>query len=695
LNNFPFHLEQPIWLLIPVFLVSVAISAVLYYRFNSGFSPTLRKILFAIRFLVLFILGLLLLNPNFYQNTKILNKPVLLVAVDNTESMLLAGDSGAIVNQTQQLVQQMTTELSEVYDIDLVGFNHEIQANPVIDFSGKRTDLGAVLNYAHEKYYMLPKAGIVLLTDGNNNRGVNPQALAANHGIPVFPVVFGDTNPAVDAFIDAIYYNKTVKAGAQFPVDVVVQAHGLKDEILKVQISKDGKLLQEQEVRVSQADFSKEVRFMPESAGQGSQAYQVSISPLQNERNHKNNESTFYVRTIESGEKILVLGAAPHPDLGAIASALWQFEDMEVEVKTLINYPIDFTKYQLIIAHGLPSSDERSRAIWADRQFHSGSVWYIWSTTTQLKMLENNDFAWQQALDISGYEYVEAAANNQFTNFIMPSDWAKMYSGYPPLYVPFVKMENTKPQETMFNQSIRGYNSGNPLLSFWSLGPLKRAWLSGEGLWKWRLHNYQTKSNHLEFNTLIHHISKYLLTGAIQSRFHLDHQSSYNETDLIKWQAQTFNKAYEFVNDARISLTLTNAEGVEYQYMFSLDEQAYFAQLGYLKSGIYNYLAEAILADTTFKKTGSFVVEAWNMEKSASGANMPLLNSLAQESRGKVYTTQNSLQLISDLKSSPDATPRYSIVQKIIQFIELRRLLIILLILLGSEWVLRKRWGSY
>ncbi len=695
MNNIPFHLEQPIWLLIPVFLVSVAISAVLYYRFNSVFSPTLRKILFAIRFLVLFILGLLLLNPNFYQNTKILNKPVLLVAVDNTESMLLVNDSLSLRSEINQILEQMKTELDEIYDVEIVGFNHQIESNPTFDFLGKRTDLGSVLQYAGDKYYMLPKAGIVLLTDGNNNQGINPTSLAENDATRIFPLVFGDTLPAVDAFIDAIYYNKMVKLGAKFPVDVVIQAHGLKDEKMVVSIEKDGKTIQEQQITVSQSDYNKELRFLLESANQGSQAYVVKLSPLDAERNRSNNERSFYVQTIESGEKILVLGHSHHPDLGAIASALRQFEDLEVEVKTLVNFPIDLSKYQLIIAHGIPSADERSQALFLDPQFNSRSVWYIWSTTTQLKSLESANFPWKMESEITGFEYVGAQANSQFTSFLMPGDWARQYSGYPPLYAPFVKLGNQQPVDIMFKESLRGYETGESLLGFWNSGPLKRAFLAGEGLWKWRLYNFQTKGNHDDFNALVHRISKYLLTGAVKSRFHLDYQGTYNETDLIRWQAQTFNKAYEFVDNAQISLTLTNEEQVEYEYVFSLENQSYMAQLGYLKSGSYQFKAQAVLPDTTFQKTGSFVVEAWNMEKSSSGANMPLLNSLAQASRGKVYQAQNSAKLINDLKVSPESAARYSIIQKIIQFIELKWLLLLLVLLLATEWVLRKSWGSY
>ena len=66
------NFERPIWLLIPVLLVSIAISAFLYCRSKEDFPPYLRIILFSMRFLLLFGLGILLLNPYFFNESKVL-----------------------------------------------------------------------------------------------------------------------------------------------------------------------------------------------------------------------------------------------------------------------------------------------------------------------------------------------------------------------------------------------------------------------------------------------------------------------------------------------------------------------------------------------------------------------------------------------------------------------------------------------
>lgn len=695
MKDLPIHFEQPIWLVIPIVLVSLALSAFLYYRKQRAFPDWLSILLFSLRFLVFFLLGILLLNPFFFHQEKLSQKPVLVVAIDESESMLNHTDSIDLRENIQKIQNEIQNELSAFYEIDFLAFDHTVIETPTYQFNGKRSDLGKLLNYVENKYYMLPVGGLLMLTDGVYNQGINPLHEAENNTTSIYPIVFGDTNQYSDAAIKNIFHNKVVRQDASFSLEVVVQANALQNEKIQLQVLKGEKVLQEKEILIETDNQSVAVDFDLKARGKGLEAYEVRILNLDRERNLKNNRSVFYVQLIESGNKILILGDHHHPDLGAIASSLRKVEGFDVEVKTLQDFPIKPDGYELVVFHGLPSIDERSRELFKNVEWQRKALWYIWSSSTSLEELSLQDFPFDINSPITGFEYAEVSPNTDFNNFNLPLNWAKIYGDFPPLYVPFVQLSSNRKVDVLFNQNIRGYESGQALLCFWNKASLKRSYLAGEGLWKWRIYNYQNKGDHQNFDLLMQRIARYLLTGTYSDRFNIQYQSSYSETDLIKWNAFVYNAAYEAITDAVVSMQVFDELGREYPYQFSTEENGYMANLGYLKAGKYSFKAEAKLIDTTFSEEGNFVIEAWNMEQAKSVTDITLLRQLASKSGGQVFLNNQEKELVEVLKNKPEAARRYSYIEKIINLIDFPYIALLLLLFLSAEWVLRKRFGSY
>jgi len=671
--------------------VSVAIAFLLYYKKKSVFSKSLSSLLFALRFLTVFVIGLFLMNVFFFHQEKQIQKPILVVAVDESESMIQDADSTSLKTEIQQKVNQLKSELEEVYQIDFLGFHQEVLERPDYKFTGKRTDLGNVLQYIEDKYYMLPLEAVVLISDGQNNQGLNPLYLLESSSNAVYPVLVGDTSRPSDLWIDATYFNRVVKQNADFPVDVVVQASQLKGQKANIQIKKQGRVIAQKDVEFSTNNESREIRFELNEKTSGLKRYKVSVVSNAQEQNTKNNIYDFYIQVVESGQKVMIIGNNPHPDLGAIASALRKVDGLEVEVKTLNDYPFKIEDEQLLILHGLPSKDERSKALMSKDELKSKAIWFIWSTSTSMNQTEFPYFVTK----ISGYEYAEPQAVEGFNDFLLTTNWQSNFNDYPPLYVPYTTLTAKKKMSNLFTQKIRGYESGEPLWSFWEEQGINKCYLGGEGIWKWRLHNYQTEGNHYQFNDLVKRVAKYLLTGVYNDRFNLQYQSSYNETDQVLIEAQVLNKAFENISNAEVSLDLTDEQSNNYPYQFSKLNDKYQLDLGYLQSGIYQFEAAAKTADTTLKEKGQFVVDSWNLEVSKTGTNVALMNEIAVTTNGKTYFISNLDPLIKELKENQNTAAHYQYIQKIVNLIDIKWLLLILITLLSAEWFMRKYFGGY
>ena len=691
MNSLPFHFEQPIWLLLPVFLVSVSIAVFLYYKKKSEYPKTLSWVLFTVRFISVFIIGLLLMNVFFFHQEKQLQKPVLVVAIDESESMMQNADSTSLKKEIRQKANQFKSELEEVYQIDFLGFHQDVLENPEYEFKGKRTDLGKALQYIEDKYYMLPLEAVVLISDGQNNQGQNPRHFLESTPNSVYPVLIGDTSKPSDLWVDAVYFNRVVKQNADFPVDVVVQASQLSGQKGVVKIKHNGMTIAQKEIAISTENESREIRFEISEKTSGMKRYEAEVICDAQEQNTLNNSSDFYLQVVESGQKVMIIGNNPHPDLGAIASALRKVDGLEVKVQTLSDYPFKIEEEQLLILHGLPSKDERSKALMRKKELKSKAIWYIWSTSTDLNDSEFPYFV----TNLSGFEYAEPNPVESFNDFLLPGNWQSEFSDYPPLYVPYVKMTAKKQMSHLFTQNIRGYDLGEPLWSFWEDQGINKSYLAGEGIWKWKLNNYQKEGNHHQFNDLVKRVSKYLLTGVYNDRFNLQYQSSYNETDQVIIEAQVLNKAFENISDAEVSMELTEEQGNNYPYQFSNHNNNYQLDLGYLKSGIYQFKASAKTADTILKENGQFVVESWNMETAQTGANFQLMSEIASITAGKTYFISNIDAVIQDLKESQNTAARYQYIEKIVNLIDIKYLLILLLTLLSAEWFLRKYFGGY
>jgi hypothetical protein len=293
------------------------------------------------------------------------------------------------------------------------------------------------------------------------------------------------------------------------------------------------------------------------------------------------------------------------------------------------------------------------------------------------------------------FEHVEATYNDNFTSFQWPQKYKNSMDFFPPLYAPFSSFKNNKKSDIMFWQSMRGFQSDKPLLAFWSKGLRKYGLLSGEGLWKWRIYNYRSFGNHDIFNAFITRVSRYLLTGVYDDHFNIMYKNVYHETDLIEWEAQVYNQAFEPIPEAEISLKITDNEGHDYPYQFSNEGSSYRLNLDYFKPGEYSFHAIAKTKDTIYYEQGNFVVNAWNMEQSKLGANTELLNRLARTSNGKVFYPSEISELNKYLIERPDFKPRSSFTQKLLNLIDMEWLALIIILLLGIEWILRKRNGSY
>src|SRR5699024_7856262 len=115
----------------------------------------------ALRFLVYFALLLLLINPKFKQNSYTLEKPKLVLAIDNSRSIKAFGQSDAVRDFVDEL--QSNPEIKDRFDVESYTFGNDFKTADSLNFDEGQTDISRAFSNLR-KLYARQTAPTVLIT---------------------------------------------------------------------------------------------------------------------------------------------------------------------------------------------------------------------------------------------------------------------------------------------------------------------------------------------------------------------------------------------------------------------------------------------------------------------------------------------------------------------------------------------------
>ena len=158
------------------------------YFFRPG--PTrFRYFLAALRFFAVLGLLVLLINPKIRETRVFLEKHRLVLLLDNSASIRTDSSRQALYNLRSLFGRD--PEIADRFDRDLFTFGDAMSLSDSLDFTAGRTNIGSALDRATQAINS-DHAVILIATDGNENSG-RSYLQAAGTGIPVYPIVIGDT----------------------------------------------------------------------------------------------------------------------------------------------------------------------------------------------------------------------------------------------------------------------------------------------------------------------------------------------------------------------------------------------------------------------------------------------------------------------------------------------------------------------
>lgn len=691
--------EQPIWLIIICLALAFLYSFILYRKSKQfeDLSKFKIKIMSVLRFFSVFIISFLLLSPVIKHLSITIEKPIIVFAQDNSESIILQ-DKHNQLSEYQQNIENIYNQLSEEYKIEYFSFGEEVSEEKAFEFDQKQTDFSELISEVNNTFFNRNVGALIISSDGIYNKGINPLYSTDDVFFPIYAVGLGDTTVYPDFSISNVRHNKIAFLGNKFPLLIFIDAKKLqgKKTNLKVYFGENQIFSKEIAIKKTEETVIEDVQI--EAVAIGVQKYTIKIESLNEEKNKLNNIQEIAIEVLDSRQKILIIANSPHPDIGAIRKSLEDNDNYEIDYFNANDFSGSVKEYNLIILHQIPSLTNSATSLLTEISEKNIPTIFIFGAQSSYNNLNNLDKGLKITHLNNAFDEAQPFFNDNFAIFEIDEDFSSLLKKVPPLVCPFGTYEVSADLNVAIFQKINGIETDYPMISFSAdnvNNSTKTCYISGEGIWRWRIYDYLENENHEKFDEFINKTIQYMALKINKDKFVVDVNKIINENENIIFDAEIYNDTYELVNENDVGLEITDSIGNVFNYNFDKSNKKYILDVGRFPIGDYKYSAKTLIDNEIKTKSGNFSIVKVNIESENTIADHNLLNQLALQNNGKFYYPEQLDSLSFDIVNNDNIVPISYSDKQLTDLLNLKWIFFLILGLLSAEWFFRKFFGGY
>ena len=685
----------------------------------GGFDRRTTYGLAILRFVVVSLLCFLLLNPLIRSLRTLTEKPKIVLAVDNSESLTAAGRPtlNRALAGLETLRQQLTDKGLDV-TVRTLGDSVTNPDLTQIPFTRRTTDLSGLLNGIRSDYEGRNLTDVVLVSDGIFNQGLSPTF--GQYPFAVQTVGLGDTIPKRDIQLKGIVANRIAYLGNQFPVQAEVVSNGFRGRSAMVVLRQNGRELGRQLVsfggspvngpQAGRNDTFNQLTFQTTANQKGVQHYVVEVLPQAGEFSTRNNRQDVYIDVIDGKEKVLLLALTPHPDIKALKTILEKNQNYELDVRILTGSPAEAAvpadkAYDLVILHQIPDNGGLGNALMQNYLAKNTPILFVLGNQSSLGPFNTSNSVMQITAQPGQSDKVTGVFNPDFKQLNLDPARLDILSKLPPLLAPYGEFRLQPGSEVVLWQQVGSVRTNKPLLAInltngTATRPRKMAVLAGEGLWGWRLEEYALTDRQEVVDELMQKVIQ--LISVKEDRRKLRVYPIRNEFvagEKVVFETELYNDIYERVYDKPVRLEIGDEKGITRSYNFTPTAANSRFEISRLPEGVYRFRAFVTLTGrggnpVSEQSSGQFVVRDLQLEALNTTADYGLMRQLAQQTGGRFYTTARLDDLVKNMTDRPHPA-RLTSTEEMNEIINWRWLFFVVLTLAAVEWGLRKFYGGY
>jgi uncharacterized membrane protein len=731
--------------LVPLTLVAAGLGVWLYRQSWSALTPRDRWILGGLRVAAIAIVATCLARPVLAVSRAIEQRNVVGVVVDDSRSMRIAdhgaGARGDFAHQVfggpDSALFKALAEKFQLRFFRTSGAGGRSEALGDTPLSGSRTHLATSLLRAEEELAGAPVAGMVVISDGADNSAAMPgappmleQLLALRaRQIPVYTIGVGSERFARDIELARVEVPTTVLRDASVLVEVVVSQRGYAGKKVPVVVEDSGRIIGSREVALPKDGEASVVRIRVPASEGGARLFRVRVPVQPDEMVKENNDREAVVVVSDRREKILYLEGEPRFELKFIRQAV--VDDKNLQVVTLLRSAKDkFLRLSVDdsveLATGFPKTREE---LFAYRGIILGSVEASFFTVDQLRML--SDFVsvrgggllalgGRRALAEGGYAGTPladalpvelgppAGSDSGATEItvaptaagilhpatqLAPNDsatatlWRQM-----PALTTVNEVGRPKPGATVLLEGRADEERrARPTLTFQRYGRGKAIVFAVQDSWLWQMHQLVPVEDQ-RHETFWRQLLRWQVSD-VPSRVDVVATGDGAINDGIPLRVVVSDSAYARFNGAAVSAEVVSPGGestrVPFEWATDRDGE-YTAMMVPGVNGVHTVNVTAAVGRDTIRSTAGYVrVSDPTAEFFGAEMRPAVLKQFADETGGKFYRSADVSRLPQDIVYTTSGATE---VQRL-DLWDMPALFLLLLSILGAEWLYRRRRG--
>jgi uncharacterized membrane protein len=730
------------WLLLLALLAAAPVIW-MYTRARGRSSLRDRIVLVSIRVLIFAVVLFCLFRPKLSVKRVIAQQSYVAVLLDDSRSMRIADDNPN--KPRTQFVQdalgtkgQLNRALSDRFKVKYFRFSRDIdRVSDVskLSYSGTNTHVADAIDQVRQEMSGVPLAGVVVVSDGadNSTSGVTNSLLPMKaSGVPIYTVGLGRESFDKDIQLSRVQTPARVLLNSALVVDVVVTQNGYARDKVDLVVEDDGAIVEKQQITLPPNGEASTVRVAFTAKKAGARTFTFRIAPKDDEVIKNNNQQRAVVEVQDDREKILYFEGEPRFELKFIRRAVGDDKNLHVVVlqRTAENKFLRIDIDTLTeLAAGFPVTRDE---LFKYRAIILGSVEASFFTHDQLQML--NDFVSKRgggllalggrhSFSEGGYlgtpvgemlpvELEDRPINSEyFDSLKVKPTRAGLTAAATQIAATEKGSEErwqTLPRLTTANAVFRVKPGATLLLSGSSTNskvePVVLAYqhygrgtsfaLPVQDTWLWQMHadvpledqTHETFWRQL-LRQLVHDVPTAVVASASSDQVEAGQR--------IAITAEVSDSSYLQVNDAAVIATVTPLSGEGDIFQVPLEwsgvrDGEYKGSLVLPQDGPHEIRIEAKRGDKSLGKDELHINAApSNAEYFDAHLNSTTLKRMAEETGGRYYTPATASTLAEDISY----TGRGDTVREEKDLWDMPALFLLLILLIGSEWVYRRVRG--
>jgi len=736
-GNIAFH---PPWPSHVTWILAAAALAGAYFLYRRSALPDRwRRGLTGLRAAAFLLILFLFLQPVLRLKSVIPQKNFVAVAYDLSKSMEirdgLRGQSRLEVEQQllNPAANPLVKELASKFKLRFFRFSRAAERTESfqdLPRRGETTDLDRSLHQIAGELSTAPIAGIVLITDGADNRSADLDRTAAQfraRHIPVYTVGIGASRFPRDTEVLRVTAPRKVLKDTVVEAEVAIRSKGYAGRRTKLLVLDRDRQLQSEEITLGSDDEVKIHKITFSSNAAGSKVFTFRLEPFPDELIPENNDQNALVRIEDERPQILYVEGEPRWEYGFLRRAIGS--DKNLQLVTLLRQADG-----KFLRQGIDSPSTLEKGFPTDKAelfkytaIILGSVEASFFTFDQLRMI--SDFVSQRGggfLALGGKNsFGQGGYANTPIQDLLPLDLGQparvipefqdlefkvRLTGYglqhPITRLSLAEAENRKrwdaaPALVGFNPTA-GPKAGatvlaqgsspdargqSPvILAFQRFGRGKSVAFTTATSWRWRMGQVHTDNFHeLFWKQMLRWIA-----SDVPGQVNIEaERNSYSADDVVVISAEANDSSFLPLNDAQV--TSPSGELTSLQLAWDVDKDGtYSATFKPPEEGVYEASAEAFRGGQSLGTAKSGFRIAPSAEEFHDAAlNSSLLKRLSAATGGRYYSPEESRSLPEDISYIDTGSSQME--EK--DLWDMPFLFMLLIGLVSTEWVLRKRKG--